>query len=137
MFQWRSRFWPWPAAHSRPTRPTAAPALSRQIADDAASFNDAYGQAITAQILLNVLRSRDRLPRYYLAMTGISDSPSVSLSQNADIGGIPLGEGGAPWGRWRLWRFALDREPALLCRAALRCGDFDAHRLRADRALCV
>ena len=72
--------------------------LARQIADDAAAFNDAYGQAVSAQILLNILRSRDRLPRYYLAMTGISDSPSWSVTQSASIGGIPLGEGGSPWG---------------------------------------
>lgn len=82
---------------------TAAPdvrreRLSRQIADDAAAFNDAYGQAVSAQILLNILRSRDRLPRYYLAMTGISDSPSWSMTQSGSIGGIPLGESGSPWG---------------------------------------
>lgn len=72
--------------------------LSRQIADDAASFNDAYGQAVTGQILLNILRGRDRLPRHYLSMTGISDAPSVRRSQSLGIGSIPLGEGGSPWG---------------------------------------
>jgi len=72
--------------------------LARQIADDAASFNDAYGQAVQAQILLNIMRSRDRLPRHYLSMTGISDAPSWRYSQSAGIGSIPLGEGGAPWG---------------------------------------
>ena len=72
--------------------------LARQIADDAVAFNEAYGQAVSAQILLNILRSRDRLPRYYLAMTGISDSPSWSFSQSAGIGSIPLGDGAAPWG---------------------------------------
>lgn len=72
--------------------------LSRQIADDAATFNEAYGQAVSAQILLNILRSRDRLPRYYLAMTGISDSPSWRYRQNAGVGSIPLGEGASPWG---------------------------------------
>jgi hypothetical protein len=82
-------------------------ALSRQIADDAASFNQAYGQAVSAQILLNVLRGRDRLPRYYLAMTGISDSPSVRQRQNAGVGGVPLGEGGSPWG---FGNFGVERE---------------------------
>lgn len=80
----------------------AAPAqrgdLARQIADDAASFNDAYAQAVQAQILLNIMRSRDRLPRHYLSMTGIADSPSWRYRQNAGIGSIPLGDGGAPWG---------------------------------------
>jgi len=73
-------------------------ALAQQIADDAVTFNDAYGQAVSAQILLNIMRSRDRLPRYYLAMTGISDSPSWRHAQTAAIGGVPLGEGGSPWG---------------------------------------
>jgi hypothetical protein len=82
---------------------TAAPEirraeLTRQIADDAAAFNEAYGQAVSAQILLNILRSRDRLPRYYLSMTGIADSPSWRYRQNVGVGGIPLGEGASPWG---------------------------------------
>lgn len=81
--------------------------LTRQIADDAASFNDAYGQAVSAQILLNVLRSRDRLPRYYLAMTGISDSPSWRYQQSGEIGGVPLGNIGSPWG---FGSAALERE---------------------------
>jgi hypothetical protein len=81
--------------------------LSRQIADDAAAFNEAYGQAVSAQILLNILRSRDRLPRYYLAMTGIADSPSWRYRQNAGIGSIPLGDSGAPWA---FGNAALERE---------------------------
>jgi hypothetical protein len=72
--------------------------LARQIADDAAQFNEAYAQAVQAQILLNIMRSRDRLPRHYLAMTGIADSPSWRYRQNAGIGSIPLGDSGAPWG---------------------------------------
>jgi hypothetical protein len=72
--------------------------LARQIADDAAAFNDAYGQAVQGQILLNIIRARDRLPRHYLAMTGIADSPSWRYAQSAGIGAIPLGESGAPWG---------------------------------------
>lgn len=84
--------------------------LARQIADDAVGFNEAYGQAVSAQILLNILRSRDRLPRYYLAMTGISDSPSWSTTQSAAIGGIPLGgDIGTPWG---VGGFGVERERA-------------------------
>ncbi|MBX3431625.1 MAG: hypothetical protein KF779_18720 [Hyphomonadaceae bacterium] len=82
-----------------PDIPSQRERLTRQIADDAVSFNEAYGQAVSAQILLNILRSRDRMPRYYLAMTGISDSPSWSTTQSAAIGGIPLGgDVGTPWG---------------------------------------
>lgn len=72
--------------------------MARDIADNAAGFNEAYGQAVSAQILLNVMRSRDRLPRYYLSMTGIADSPSLRYQQNAGIGSIPLGQGSSNWG---------------------------------------
>ncbi len=72
--------------------------VTRRIADDASAFNEAYGQAVSGQILLNILRGRDRLPRFYLSMTGINDSPSLRERQALGIGSIPLGEGGAPWG---------------------------------------
>ncbi|WP_395645990.1 hypothetical protein [Terricaulis sp.] len=72
--------------------------LAREIADDAASFNEAYGQAVSGQILLNILRSRDRLPRYYLSMSGITDNPSLRYQESAGIGSIPLGDIGSPWG---------------------------------------
>lgn len=86
------------ACASAPDFPSQRERLTRQIADDAVGFNEAYGQAVSAQILLNILRSRDRLPRYYLAMTGISDSPSWTTTQNAAIGGVPLGDINSPWG---------------------------------------
>lgn len=73
-------------------------AVARRIADDASAFNEAYGQAVSGQILLNILRGRDRLPRHYLSMTGINDSPSLRSRQSASIGSIPLGEGAANWG---------------------------------------
>lgn len=72
--------------------------MAREIADNAAAYNEAYGQAVSAQILLNILRSRDRLPRYYLAMTGVSDSASYRFAQSAGIGSVPLGGGGTPLG---------------------------------------
>lgn len=82
-----------------PNIPSQRERLTRQIADDAVGFNEAYGQAVSAQILLNILRSRDRLPRYYLAMTGISDSPSWTTTQSAAVGNVPLGgDIGTPWG---------------------------------------
>lgn len=90
-----------------PEFPSRRENLARQIADDAVAFNDAYGRAVSAQILLNILRSRDRLPRYYLAMTGISDSPSWRYQQNVGAGSIPLGEGASPWG---VGTFGLQRE---------------------------
>jgi hypothetical protein len=90
-----------------PELPARREGLARQIADDAATFNEAYGQAVSAQILLNIMRSRDRLPRYYLAMTGISDSPSWRYRQNIGAGAIPLGEGASPWG---IGNVGLERE---------------------------
>jgi hypothetical protein len=86
------------AACTTPIVPTGRSALTHQIADDAAAFNEAYGQAVSSQILLNIMRSRDRLPRHYLSMTGISDSPSLRWRENVGIGSIPFGDGGAPWG---------------------------------------
>ena len=81
--------------------------LARQISDDAAAFNDAYGQAVTGQILLNILRARDRQPRYYLSMSGITDSPSVRYQESLSASSIPLGEGASPWG---FGSFGLQRE---------------------------
>lgn len=72
--------------------------LARQIADDAVAFNEAYASAVSSQVLLNILRARDRLPRTYLAMTGIQDAPSLTWGQNAGIGNVNLGEGASPWG---------------------------------------
>jgi hypothetical protein len=83
---------------SAPGFPSQRERLARQIADDAVSFNEAYAQAVSGQILLNVLRARDRLPRYYLAMTGISDTPSWRHRQNVGVGSVALGEGASPWG---------------------------------------
>lgn len=81
-----------------PDIPSQRERLTRQIADDAVAFNEAYAQAVSAQILLNILRSRDRMPRHYLAMTGISDSPSWTTSRSATLGGVPLGDIDSPWG---------------------------------------
>lgn len=81
-----------------PDIPSQRERLTRQIADDAVAFNEAYAQAVSAQVLLNILRSRDRMPRHYLAMTGISDSPSWTTSRSATLGGVPLGDIDSPWG---------------------------------------
>ena len=74
-------------------------ALIERIGGDAAAFNEAYSHAVNAQILLNILRSRDRQPRYYLSTTGISDAPSFLYGDNISIGSFPLGEQKVqPWG---------------------------------------
>lgn len=86
------------ACTAAPTGAARRDAVARRIADDAIAFNEAYGQAVAGQILLNILRARDRLPRHYLTMTGINDSPSLRVRENVSAGSIPLGEGASPWG---------------------------------------
>ncbi len=81
--------------------------LARQIADDAAAFNEAYARSVSGQILLNVLRARDRQPRYYLSMSGIADAPSVRYNESVGVGSIPLGDGASPWG---FGSFGFERE---------------------------
>jgi hypothetical protein len=99
-------------------------ALARQIADDASAFNEAYAQAVSSQILLNILRARDRLPRYYLSMTGISDAPSVRLRGAAGIGGVLLGEGAPNWG---IGNLGIERETQ--SRPSYAVQPFDAETL--------
>lgn len=86
------------ACGTTPAIPFRADGLARQISDDAAAFNEAYAKAVSSQLLLNILRSRDRLPRTYLAMTGIQDAPSLTWGQNVGVGGVPLGQASDPWG---------------------------------------
>jgi hypothetical protein len=72
--------------------------LVRDLADDAAAFNEAYAQAMTGQLLLNVLRARDRLPTQYLAMSSIQDAPTITTSQSFSLGSLNFGDVGSPWG---------------------------------------
>lgn len=81
-----------------PAVPFRRESLARQISDDAAAFNEAYARAVSGQILLNILRGRDRLPRHYLSMSGIQDAPSLRFRENVGIGSVPLGDGASPWG---------------------------------------
>jgi hypothetical protein len=90
-----------------PLDPSRRDAVARQIADDATAFNEAYARAVSGQILLNVLRARDRQPRHYLSMSGIADAPSLRYRENVGAGSIPLGEGASPWG---FGNFGFERE---------------------------
>lgn len=95
------------ACGTTPAAPLRRESLARQIADDAAAFNEAYARAVSAQILLNVLRARDRQPRYYLSMSGIADAPGFRYRENVGVSGTPLGEGASPWG---FGNFGVERE---------------------------
>lgn len=72
--------------------------VADRIASDAVAYNEAYGRAIADQVLLNVLRARDRLPLYHLSMSGITEASNRGTQSTAEIGSIGLGAGGAtPW----------------------------------------
>lgn len=71
--------------------------LVGDLSADAIAFNEAYAQAMTGQILVNILRARDRLPTQYLAMSAIQDSPSITSGQSLTLGSINLGDIASPW----------------------------------------
>lgn len=73
-------------------------ALTRRIAADAIAYNEAYSDAMSGQILLNVLRARDRLPRQYMSMSGFTNADPDSAGASIDVGGIPLNDLGEQWG---------------------------------------
>jgi hypothetical protein len=95
------------ACSATPAAPLRRESLARQIADDAAAFNEAYARSVSGQILLNILRARDRQPRYYLSMSGIADAPTLRFSESLGVGGVPLGDGASPWG---FGSFGVERE---------------------------
>lgn len=98
--------------------------LPRQIADDAVAFNEAYAQAVSAQILLNILRARDRQPRHYLSMSGIDESRNLRYSQNVGVSGTAIGTGGSSWG---FGSAGISRES--ITRPGYRVTPFDAATL--------
>lgn len=77
-------------------------ALTRRIVDDSVAYNEAYNSAISAQILLNILRAYNRQPRQYMSMSGFSHSTPDSRTTDVNIGGIPLDNLGEHWGEGAL-----------------------------------
>jgi hypothetical protein len=73
-------------------------ALTRRIVDDAIAYNEAYSNAISGQILLNILRAYNRQPRQYMSMSGFVNSTPDDRSVGFNVGGIPLGQLGQEWG---------------------------------------
>lgn len=73
-------------------------ALARRIAADAIAYNEAYSDAMSGQILLNILRARDRLPRQYMSMSGFSNADPDGRSANVGVSGVPLNDLGEQWG---------------------------------------
>lgn len=72
--------------------------IADRIGANAVAYNQAYGRAIADQVLLNVLRARDRLPLYYLSMSGITEGSEVQIQHQLGIGSINLGSSSSPWG---------------------------------------
>lgn len=72
--------------------------VADRIGANAVAYNQAYGRAVADQVVLNALRARDRLPLFYLSMSGINDTSYVEAETSASIGSIGLGEGHPNWG---------------------------------------
>ena len=72
-------------------------AVARGIVDDTLAFNEAYHEAITSQILLNIMRAQNRQPRQYMSMSGFTQSGG-SNGASITIGGIELDQIGESWG---------------------------------------
>lgn len=78
-----------PLAETKPTK---------EFADRAIEINEAYAAERNAQILINVLRARDDLPRKYTSLSELKITPSSSNSTSASAAGVKLGNNGIdPW----------------------------------------
>lgn len=83
--------------------------MTRRIVDDAVAFNEAYHGAITAQVLLNILRASNRQPRQYTSMSGFTQSGG-SRGASVSVGGVELDRLGESWGEGE---FGFDRSRPL------------------------
>jgi hypothetical protein len=72
-------------------------AVTRRIVDDAMAFNEAYHGAITAQVLLNIMRAANRQPRQYTSMSGFTQTGGTR-SASITVGGVQLDQIGDSWG---------------------------------------
>ncbi len=75
--------------------------MTRRIVDDAIAFNEAYHGAITAQVLLNIMRASNRQPRQYTSMSGFTQSGGTH-GASVTIGGVELDSLGESWGEGEL-----------------------------------
>lgn len=65
----------------------------QRIPDDSAAYSNSYAAAVSNQLLLNVLRARDRLPQQYMTIGPITDASGTSRSVSLSLD--PLGRGNA------------------------------------------
>ncbi len=71
--------------------PTKHVRYDHSLADRAHEINEAYNQELNGQILINILRARDRQPRFYTSMSDLGVTPSSSRTDGLSIGPIKLG----------------------------------------------
>ena len=71
--------------------PLAETELTEEFADRAIEVNDAYYAERNAQILVNILRARDRLPRRYTALSDLKVSPQASNETSVEASELGLG----------------------------------------------
>ncbi len=71
--------------------PLGLPVLPATFAEEAVRYNEMYATAANQQLLLNILRSRDRMPRQYVALgqtaTGRTLRTDASLNPTIPFGG--------------------------------------------------
>jgi len=79
------------------TQPTQLVRYDQSIADRAIEINDAYNAELNGQILKNILRARDRQPRFYTTLSDLGISPNAKVSGSTGLGSIGLGNPSNPW----------------------------------------
>lgn len=71
--------------------------ISRNIGENATKLNDAHSRALNGVILQNILRARDRWPKHYTVLSGITSEPQVTLNVGAEFTPIGLGNPKGPF----------------------------------------
>lgn len=72
--------------------------ITSNIGENASMLNDAHSRALNGVILQNILRARDRWPKHYTVLSGITSEPQVKLTLGAELGPIGLGNPERPFG---------------------------------------
>ena len=80
------------------TNPTQTARFDDSIADRAIEINEAYNAELNGQILKNILRARDRLPRFYTTLSDLTITPNAKTGGSAGLNGIGIGDANTPWG---------------------------------------
>ncbi len=72
--------------------------LAQDVSNATLEYNEAYAKSLNSQILLNILRARDRLPRQYTTLGELALSPEADRRFEVTPTGLKLGNNGIdPW----------------------------------------